>query len=313
MKQNRFDVHAHYLLPGAVGRGASAQNFLASPMPTWTPEFALDFMDRHDIATQMLSAPVPLSKDEARRINEYGATLIKQYPRRFGLLASLPMDDVEAALSEIAFAFDQLGADGVVMVTNYTGVYLGNSKFEPVFAELNKRSATVFLHPTIPAGYECVACGRPGPVIEFTFDTCRTVADMLYAGILNRYSKIKFILSHAGGPLPTLALRLGTIGTLHWVPHPPELTQEAVITQLARLYFDTAIAGTAASLVPVLELTTPDHIVFGTDFPPASEPVIDQNIAALGALTCMNEVQKSAINLNGRRLFRRFAAELPRD
>lgn len=307
MKPNRFDVHAHYMLPGAVGGGGPAQNFLASPMPTWSPEFALDFMDRHDIATQMLSVPTPLSKAEAHSINEYGATLIKRHPTRFGMLASLPMDDVEAALSEIGFAFDQLGADGVVMVTNYGGNYLGNARFEPVFAELDRRSATVFLHPTIPAGYDCVACGRPGPVIEFTFDTCRTVADMLYAGVLNRHKNIKFILSHAGGPLPTLAPRLSTIGTLHWVPHPSELTQEAVLTQLARLYFDTAIAGTAASIGPVLELTTPDHIVFGTDFPPASEPVIDQNIAALGALTCLNDAEKSAIQQNGRRLFRRFA------
>jgi predicted TIM-barrel fold metal-dependent hydrolase len=136
---------------------------------------------------------------------------------------------------------------------------------------------------------------------------------MLYAGVLNRHKNIKFILSHAGGPLPTLAPRLSTIGTLHWVPHPSELTQEAVLTQLARLYFDTAIAGTAASIGPVLELTTPDHIVFGTDFPPASEPVIDQNIAALGALTCLNDAEKSAIQQNGRRLFRRFADEAPGD
>src|SRR5713226_9585417 len=241
VKLNRFDVHAHYLPPGSISRGGPGRNFLASPMPTWTPEFALDFMDRHDIATQMLSLPTPLSKDEARRINEYGATLVKQHPTRFGLLASLPIDDVEAALSEIAFAFDQLGADGVAMVTNYSGNYLGNARFEPVFAELDKRSATVFLHPTLPAGYECVACGRPGPVIEFTFDTCRTVADMLYAGILGRYHNVRFIVSHAGGPLPTLAPRLGTIGTLPWVRHPPELTQESVRTQLARLYFDTAI------------------------------------------------------------------------
>jgi len=313
MKPNRFDVHAHYMPPGAVGQVGPAQNFLASPMPTWSPEYALDFMDRHDIATQMLSVPTPLSKSESHSINQYGATLVKQYPTRFGLLASLPMDDVEAALSEIAVAFDQLGADGVVMVTNYGGNYLGNAKFEPVFAELNRRAATVFLHPTIPAGYECVACGRPGPVIEFTFDTCRTVADMLYAGVLNRHENIKFILSHAGGPLPTLAPRLGTIGTLPWVPHPSELTQEAVRTQLARLYFDTAIAGTAASIGPVLELTKPEHIVFGTDFPPASEAVIEQNIAALGALTGMNEAEKSAINQNGKRLFRRFAAEVPSD
>jgi len=216
------------------------------------------------------------------------------------------MDDVEATLSEIAFAFDKLNADGVVMVTNYGGNYLGSALFEPVFAELNKRSATIFIHPVNPAGYDCVACGRPGPVIEFTFDTCRSVTDMLYAGVLSRYKDLKFIVSHAGGPLPTLAPRLGTIGTLPWVAHHAELTQEAVRTQLGRLYFDTAIAGTAASVGPVLELTEPDHIVFGSDFPPASEPVIDQNIAALGALTCMTEAEKSAINQNAGRLFRRF-------
>jgi predicted TIM-barrel fold metal-dependent hydrolase len=313
MKLNRIDVHAHFLPPGAVPRAVPAQNFVASPMPTWTPEFALDFMDRHDIATQLLSLPQALSKDEARRINEYGATVGKRYPGRFGLLAALPMDDVEATLSEITFAFDQLNADGVVMVTNYGGNYLGNARFEPVFAELNKRSATIFIHPINPAGYDCVACGRPGPVIEFTFDTCRSVTDMLYAGVLSRYNDLKLIVSHAGGPLPTLAPRLSTIGTLPWVAHPAELTQEAVRTQLTRLYFDTAIAGTAASIGPVLELTKPDHIVFGSDFPPASEPVIDQNIAALGALTCLNIAEKSAINQNARRLFRRFAAEMPGD
>src|SRR6266436_5842532 len=100
---------------------------------------------------------------------------------------------------------------------------------------------------------------RSWPVIEFAFDTCRSVTDMLYAGVLNRHNNLKFTLSHAGGALPTLAPRLGTIGTLHWVAHPPELTQESVRTQLAGLYFDTAIAGTAASTVPVLELTTADH------------------------------------------------------
>jgi predicted TIM-barrel fold metal-dependent hydrolase len=113
--------------------------------------------------------------------------------------------------------------------------------------------------------------------------------------------------------LPTLAPRLGTIGTLPWVPHPPELTPASLRRQLARLFFDTAIAGSAASIVPVLELTEPDHIVFGTDFPPASEPVIDQNIAALATLTCMNESERSAINRNGKRLFRRFAVETPVD
>jgi hypothetical protein len=73
MKLQRFDVHAHYMLPDAVPSGSSAQNFISSPMPRWTPELALHFMERHGIATQMLSAPVPLNPADARAGNDYGA------------------------------------------------------------------------------------------------------------------------------------------------------------------------------------------------------------------------------------------------
>jgi predicted TIM-barrel fold metal-dependent hydrolase len=306
IKPQRFDVHAHYMLPDAEPPGTPAQNFISSPMPHWTPELALHFMDGHGIATQILSAPVLLGPAAARAINDYGAEVVRTYPQRFGLLASLPMTEVDASREEIAYAFDTLGADGVIMLTNYAGAYLGSRIFDGLFAELDRRGATVFIHPTMPAGYECVACGRPGPVIEFPFDTCRSVADMLYAGVLERYSNLNIILSHAGGALPTLAPRLSSIGTVHYVPHPPQLTPHAVLQQLSRLYFDTAIAGTAASLAPVLELTSVDHIVFGTDFPPATEPIIDQNMAALAALRCVTEVERQAIYVNGRRLFKRF-------
>lgn len=186
-------------------------------------------------------------------------------------MACLALTDVDAGHAEIAFAFDELNADGVILLTNYGGTYLGDPKFEVVFAELNRRSAVVFVHPTLPPGFDCVACGRPGPVIEFPFDTCRTVTDMLYAGVFERFPDVTFILSHAGGALPALAPRLSSIGTLDWVPHPAGLGPDVVREQLARLYFDTAIAGFEANLAPVLALTSADHIVFGTDYPPASE------------------------------------------
>jgi len=97
---------------------------------------------------------------------------------------------LNAALSEIGFAFDQLGADGVVMVTNYGGNYLGQRQVRTSIRRTRQTVGDGFPPSTIPAGYDCVACGRPGPVIEFTFDTCRTVADMLYAGVLNRHKNI---------------------------------------------------------------------------------------------------------------------------
>jgi 6-methylsalicylate decarboxylase len=307
MVSGRFDVHAHFKLPDAAPLGVTpANNFKASPMANWSPEMALEFMDRHGIATQMLSVPSALSPAVARAANTYCAQVVKQHPERFGLLASLPMTDIDAALAEIEFAFETLGADGVVMMTNYADDYLGNPKFEKVFAALDHRHATVFIHPAAPAGYECVACGRPGPVIEFPFDTCRAVTDMLYAGILDRFSSISFILSHAGGALPALSHRIASLGTVSYVPHPPEMTRQTVLSQLGKLYFDTAIAGSISSLGPVLELTGPDHIVFGTDFPPATEAVIIENIEALDGLPGLNVEARAAINHNGCCLFARF-------
>lgn len=308
MAAGRFDVHAHYKLPDAAAPGATAENFIASPMAHWSPELALEFMERHGIETQMLSVPIVLTTDAARAVNLYGAEVVKRYPQRFGLLASLPMNDVAATLAEIDFAFDTLDADGVIMMSNYGGVYLGDPSFESIFAELDRRGATVFIHPTAPAGYECVACGRPGPVIEFPFDTCRSVTDMVYAGIVERFTAINFILSHAGGPLPALAKRIATIGTTFYVPHPPEMTRQTVLDQLGKLYYDTAIAGSASSILPVLELTGADHILFGTDFPPATEPVIVENIQALDELDCLGAAEKDGVNRNGRLLFRRFHA-----
>ena len=311
MAAQKFDVHAHYLPPGLPRAPPPlGQHFLASPMPTWSPEMALDFMDRHGIATQMLSVPMPLPASVMREANIYGADLVKRYPGRFGLLAALPLTDVDAAMEEITFAFDTLAADGVILLTNYDGAYLGDARFDRVFAELNRRGVTIFLHPTSPPGFDCVACGRPGPLIEFPFDTCRTVTDLLYAGVFERYPKLKFIVPHAGGVLPTLAPRLASIGTVHYVPHPPGLTPESVRAQLRRLYFDTAIAGFEASIAPVLALTGADHIVFGTDFPPATEPVIDLNIAALESLSLLSEAERDTIHRGARRLFPRFCEEV---
>jgi 6-methylsalicylate decarboxylase len=306
MVSGRFDVHAHYVPPGVAQLKPTGGNFAASPMPQWSPEIAIDFMDRHSIATQMLSIPVALPAPAAHAANTYGAHVVKQFPERFGLLAALPMMDVDAALAEIKHAFDELGADGAIMMTNYAGDYLGNPKFDPIFAELDRRRASVFIHPADPTCLECLALGRPGPVIEFPFETCRSVTDMVYANVIKRFSSINFILSHAGGALPGLAQRIAFLGVVPFVPHPPEMTPQTTLHQLSKLYFDTAIAGGASSLAPVLEITTADHIVYGTDYPPATEPVIKENNEALSRLSCLSEEAKAAIGSNGRRLFARF-------
>jgi predicted TIM-barrel fold metal-dependent hydrolase len=306
-QSGRFDVHAHYLVPGEELPGVAGQFYASSPIPRWSPEGALQFMNQNGIAVQMLSVATVAAPDEVRKANEYGASVVRSYPDRFGLLAAVPMGEPEAALAEINHAFEKLSADGVILLTNYEGKYLGDPGFERAFAELNRRKASVLLHPTSPVCYQCVASGRPAPLIEFPFDTCRTVTDMLFSGTFEKYPDIRFILSHAGGALAVLAPRIASLGTSSFVPHPPEMTEEKVREVFSKLYFDTAIAGTDASLAPVVALTTADHIVFGTDFPPATVPVIKKNIEAIDRLACMTKQDREDISHNGRALFRRFS------
>ena len=303
-----IDVHAHFVRPGPKGQVthdfpvAEGYTADADPVPEWSPEAAISFMDSHGIQMQLLSHPRALSPDAARKSNDYAADVVRMRPRRFGLLANLPLGSPGDALAEIRRASEVLHADGFLVVTNYDGVYLGNRSLEPVFAELDERRATVLLHPVKPAGFDAVSCGRPGPVIEFPFDTARSVVDAIYSRVFARFPNFNMVLAHGGGPLPALTPRIGSIGTHSWVPRDPEVTGELIERQIAGLYYDTAIAGTPCSLVPLLEVTSADHLLFGTDFPPAGIAVIDSTIESLAkshgpAAVDLDETTRTALAL----------------
>jgi 6-methylsalicylate decarboxylase len=281
-----IDVHAH-LIPGAPSRETVARivaregfNKVTPPME-WSPEIAIDFMDRNDIQMQLLSSLGEMTAPAATAMNDMGAKVVARFPGRFGLLASLPLAEPEAALREVHRAFDELGADGIVLVTNYQGAYLGDPRFEPVFAELDRRNASVFVHPVAPPGFPELSLGRPGPLIEFPMETARTVVDAVFAGLFLRHPRIWMILAHAGGVLPSLADRVVNLGVQPWVANPLGLTSGQLQDQLSSLYFDTALATTAATMVPVIELAGVDHIVFGTDFPPGGDDVARAYLATL--------------------------------
>jgi len=279
-----IDVHAHYGPPGP----AAAQLLLraheigeyAGPKLQWSPELAIAFMDAHGIQLQLLSFPMSLPAEQARMFNDYGASLVAKHPDRFGLLANIPMADPDDAVTEIDYAATQLHADGFILVSNYQGRYLGDERFEPAFAALNRHHATVFIHPVMPAGFELTGCGLPGPLIEFPMDTARTLVNALWAGVLARHPNLRFVLAHAGGVLPVLAPRILDLAPADWVPDPTTGT-DSIAAQLRSLYADTAIAATPGSLAPLLGMTTPDHVLFGTDFPAAPITAIESNIAAL--------------------------------
>jgi oligopeptide/dipeptide ABC transporter ATP-binding protein len=186
--------------------------------PDWSAAAHLELMDRTGIDTAVLSVSSPgthfgdaaAARRLAREVNDAGAQLVHHHPGRFGLFASLPLPDTDGALAELGYALDTLGADGVIVETNAHGVYLGDQRLEPVFAELARRRATVLVHPTSPPCWQQTALGRPRLMIEFIFDTARAVTGLILTGTLTRHPGMNIIVPHGGGALPLLADRIAT-------------------------------------------------------------------------------------------------------
>lgn len=205
--------------------------------------------------------------------------VVAEHPSRFGLLAALPTDDPDAALSEISRA-SGLGADGFAVSACFNGVYLGDERLEPVWASLDRRHAVVFVHPNALAPAQL---GLPAVLMEVTMETARSVVSMLYAGVFRRYPNVTVILAHCGGALPVLSARLRQLGAQEWVPNPRGITAEEIRQHLSRFYLDTAASGTDASLAPDLDMVPRDHLVYGSDHrvPCSTETTIAATISAL--------------------------------
>src|SRR3984893_9250388 len=187
---HRIDVHQHVIPPFyAKAPPTHGGDPSGTSIPQWSPESAIDFMDSQAIATGILSltAPSVVRWDErerraiARRVNEYTADLVATRPDRFGNFATLPVPDVDGAFRELEHALDTLRADGVILLANYAGKYLGDTAFEPLWAELDRRQAVVFVHPGQPP-FPMVA-GVAGPLVDYPFDTTRTAVQLVLNGI----------------------------------------------------------------------------------------------------------------------------------
>jgi len=310
------DVHAHFTVPQTPEQIQTAHEmrnarcFLQQQPFEWTLEGALGHMDQNGIAMQMLSS-IPKTAAALCLSNEYGASLVARHPARFGLLAALPTDDPDAALSEIARVDGVLHADGYAVTCVYNGVGLGDARLAPVWTELDRRRATVFVHPD---AYGPPSQGRPVALLEVAFETARTIVDMLYAGIFRRHPGIRFVLAHCGGALPAVAGRILLLGAEPWVPNPERLTRDEMREQLSRFYLDTAAAGSEHALRPALALTTCDHLVYGSDcgVPCSTETSLTRNIEAILAFSDLTPEQIQQVGRNALRLFPQAAARLSR-
>ncbi len=313
MAKTWIDAHGHYAAPGpALSRGGAGTE--AGGAWVFAVDTSLAYMEHSGVAAQLISNCSPVTKtDVIVASNTYGASIVKDDPKHFGLMAMLPLADPARAVSEIRRASEELGADGFAALSNFDGVYFGDPRFEPVWAALDKLGATIFIHPTT-RGYGDLALGRTGALIEAPFDTARTVVDMLYAGVFRRYPRFNVLLAHGGGALPALAGRVANFdaGERGWVANPHGVTADEMRAAFARFYYDTALAGTAHSIDPILDVTTPDHVVYGADFgAPCTHPELcDLNLAATRGYERLTTAQREALGTNVLALFPKFAERI---
>src|SRR5471030_2834347 len=269
-----IDVHQHFL-PEFFWRETNEGSHPVGGItpPPWTESTALAFMDDAGIDVAMLSISTPgvhVGDDKraralARRCNEFSAQLVQSRPDRFGSFAALPLPDVDGALEELSYALDVLKLDGVLLFSNVQGIYLGDPRLEPVFTELDRRAATVFVHPNPSPDPAAHSLGLPDSLIDFTADTTRAIAKLHYSNTFARTPNVKYILSHAGGTIPYLAGRFAIVDAMNVIPGRQERGTAA--DTFRRLYWDTALSWSDPVLQMLRSIVGLDRVLFGSDFP----------------------------------------------
>jgi len=257
----RIDVHHHVVPP----------RYADDSMPIKLPDTAaqLRSMDNWHIRTAITSlTPRVILKnlhqlrEVARICNEFQARMLLEHPARFGSFALLPLPNVDGALEEITYALDILHLDGVGLFSSVNDRYLGDPLFDPVFDELNRRNAVVFIHPTHCEAPAETNLQAPPFVVEYVFDTTRAVVNLIYSGTLKRCPDIRFIVAHGGGAVPFLAQRIAMMQG-----HRGAKGVSGVIPTLRSLYYEIASTTSAFALRSLQSLADPAHVLWGSDLP----------------------------------------------
>jgi 6-methylsalicylate decarboxylase len=316
-KRGRIDVH-HHMLPPFQPNMAARQ---------YTPQVSLDAMDKFGteqailsltIATEYLYDGSEKANKFARDANEYGAKAMQMNPRRLGFFAALPGRNIEASLKEIEYSFDTLKCDGVALFTNLGDKWWGDPMFLPIFDELNRRKSAVFFHPAVANCCHNLA-GLGDGVVEFDFDTTRTVVSLLYNGVLARCQDIRWIINHSGAAVPTLAGRIkdrvpgastNTLGPTSAIVGKPtegksEKTPNGVYPELKRLYYECAHAAYPMPMAALRAFAPTTQLLFGTDFP--IEPM-ESTVTQIPGLKLPPDVQHALDRGNAERLWPKFKA-----
>jgi predicted TIM-barrel fold metal-dependent hydrolase len=241
--------------------------------------------------------------------NEYAARVVHDDPEHFGAFATLPLPYVDDALRELEHALDVLRLDGVVLFASQGHQYLGDPSYTEIFQELERRKAVVFIHPnTVPPGAIVPKISVPWGIVDFPMDTSRAVTNLLFTGTLERFPSIRYIVSHAGGAIPYLALRIALSENLPSWPH--ENTPRGSLHYLKRLYYDTALSTSEQVFAALKEFVPASQVLFGSDYPMVPEKVATIETQMIEASKVLDHETRRAINReNAVALFPRLARE----
>jgi predicted TIM-barrel fold metal-dependent hydrolase len=276
-----IDTHFHFWAPEYLKLSqdwGAAHHAPPDPrIANWTPQVALDEMDRGGVKTAMLSlasiregfwgADAQKATNVIHACDDFAAKMMSDHKGRFGLFAPLNMIDVDLSLKEAEYALDQVRADGIGIQSSANGKYPGDPSYNPLWEELNRRKAVVFFHGPVP---DCCGALKVGPGInpavgEVTFDMTRAVMSLLANGALARYRGIKWLFSYGGGTTPYIAGRIEAFfkdaKNLH------DIAPNGVMAELAQLHYDTVNVTAAPSFAALTKLAPISQITYGTDFP----------------------------------------------
>ena len=279
--QGVIDVHSHIITPGFVTALETEGRLMEEgfPLPKYDLDNHLRRMDETGIETSVLTlaAPQPSSAVVVRATNEEAYRIKREHQGRFMFCAALPLPDVDAAIREAVYALDTLGADGIKLATNVQGQYLGAQELDTLFAVLNERHAVIILHPhrPNPVNHEVMA-QTPLAMQEYLSETTRAVTNMISRNVLARYPDVKVVVPHCGAYLPLAVPRMKSLTPVMQANKMVgEIDWEA---NLAALYYDLAGAHSPETIRMMLTITTPDHLLYGSDYPYVAPQVLTQGL-----------------------------------
>jgi aminocarboxymuconate-semialdehyde decarboxylase len=302
-----IDVHNHFYPPAYIDALRSGDSVVTVKMDSdgnpeihYPGDYNVAVPGHRDIAyrqgvledegvdTQIITLTTPGTHVEpparaarfASLVNDAFATIVQERKPRFAALATLPLNDPAASVTEFRRAVEQLGFPGAMLFSNVDGVALADERYWPLYEVANDLGAVLHIHPTNPVNVDAMQQYWLMPLVGFLFDTTIAAAHLAFSGVGERYPRINWVLSHLGGAIPYLAERLDR-GYRAFkecrvnIPRPPS-------DYLKRWYYDTVNFDTDA-LALAVKFAGADHILAGSDYPHAigSIPSMKRALAAL--------------------------------